>query len=285
MDGDCWSEDLGIISSTFIKRRPSSPEVIALEKTPANPRPVSLDRIPAKDGHLTSVQIKREPFIKVEDAREDLRSISSAPGTLPPAYTRHPPRANRPWNWVNNMPAAVSMSPVTMARPTTEFSECTTDGELDWWSERSSPEPGGSPNSSTIAKASTGIVERLLESFTVWREHGSTHEQAKGNGTQDLQASSSSCSSSNASSQAISTSQKQSGFKVPSRKRQRDDEDDGRPAQRQKSGSTAEQSKARLLACPFAKHDPLRHGKCYKYMIQEISRLKWVYHNSVTINS
>ena len=52
------------------------------------------------------------------------------------------------------------------------------------------------------------------------------------------------------------------------------DEDDRRPAQRRRLNPSSEDTNNRLLACPFAKNNPLQHRKCFKYVLQEIARLK-----------
>jgi hypothetical protein len=45
-----------------------------------------------------------------------------------------------------------------------------------------------------------------------------------------------------------------------------------RPRQRRKLNDQNSQ-----LACPFAKHDPLRHRQCFKYnKLDQVSRLKYV---------
>jgi hypothetical protein len=54
-----------------------------------------------------------------------------------------------------------------------------------------------------------------------------------------------------------------------------DENDDGRrPARRRKLAREPEDFDSRLLACPFAKHHPFRHRKCFKYVLQDIARLK-----------
>lgn len=64
--------------------------------------------------------------------------------------------------------------------------------------------------------------------------------------------------------------------KPTSGKRTRKDDDDQRPRQRRKldppSNSTDQTTH---LACPYAKHDPLRHRRCFKYKMDQISRLKY----------
>ena len=54
-----------------------------------------------------------------------------------------------------------------------------------------------------------------------------------------------------------------------------DNSNDGRPpGKRRKFTNVCEEPDIRLLACPFAKKDPLRHRKCFKYVLQDIARLK-----------
>ncbi|KAF2732735.1 hypothetical protein EJ04DRAFT_304375 [Polyplosphaeria fusca] len=59
----------------------------------------------------------------------------------------------------------------------------------------------------------------------------------------------------------------------PNAKRSRD-ERDWQPRQRRKLHEFRKDERNRLLACPFAKMDPLRHAKCFDYIFEEISRLK-----------
>jgi hypothetical protein len=54
-----------------------------------------------------------------------------------------------------------------------------------------------------------------------------------------------------------------------------DDNDEDRPSRRRATGfsnSTGE----RLLACPFCKNNPRRYRDCYKFILRDVSRLKWV---------
>ncbi|KAF2476866.1 uncharacterized protein BDR25DRAFT_309217 [Lindgomyces ingoldianus] len=50
--------------------------------------------------------------------------------------------------------------------------------------------------------------------------------------------------------------------------------DDRPPGKRRKVTNIYKEPDTRLLACPFAKKDPLRHRKCFKYVLQDIARLK-----------
>jgi len=63
---------------------------------------------------------------------------------------------------------------------------------------------------------------------------------------------------------------------VSSHKRDNDEDfpDDNRPRKFSKQRAFTDPDAGRLLACPFYKRDPLRHRRCNKYMLREISRLK-----------
>lgn len=61
---------------------------------------------------------------------------------------------------------------------------------------------------------------------------------------------------------------------TPSRKRSLVNGVESRPRQRRKVNVTSNALAEQQLACPFAKYDPLKHRRCFKYKIQEISRLK-----------
>jgi hypothetical protein len=59
-----------------------------------------------------------------------------------------------------------------------------------------------------------------------------------------------------------------------SNKRRSSDEDENRASKNARLDSSSDRDDTRLLACPFAKKNPLQHRKCFKYVLQEIARLK-----------
>ena len=61
-----------------------------------------------------------------------------------------------------------------------------------------------------------------------------------------------------------------------SKRTRKEDNDDQRPRQRRKlEPLSVSADQITHLACPFAKHDPLRHRRCFKYKMDQISRLKY----------
>ena len=63
---------------------------------------------------------------------------------------------------------------------------------------------------------------------------------------------------------------------TPSKRTRRAD-DSERPRQRRKlSPPLPSTERNTQFACPFAKHDPLRHRRCFRYKMDQISRLKYM---------
>jgi hypothetical protein len=140
---------------------------------------------------------------------------------------------------------------------------------MDWWSDCSSTAiPVGSIVH--VVDLARVCASMLLEYSCIWREHGTERSSIDG---KKLQQSSLSGSGTNLS--QASSMQTSSGSKLPSSKRPSDDDNDDRPLQRRKHGPSSEPRKCQLLVCPFAKNNPTKHCKCYKRIIQEISRLKY----------
>jgi hypothetical protein len=53
-----------------------------------------------------------------------------------------------------------------------------------------------------------------------------------------------------------------------------EDDDERRSSKRRKIEDAADDPNNRLLACPFAKNNPLVHRRCFRYVLQDIPRLK-----------
>lgn len=154
-------------------------------------------------------------------------------------------------------------------------SESSTDGELDWWSETSSPDPHAYQMLGLMSDMAEAAATSLLNAFTTWCRQ-------RGTGTSETSQSTGSSRFANSNPQdtgAVNSSHDSRGFTGSARKRpadEDDDDDDDKATPRQKLKTSLGRGKTQLLACPFAKNNPMRHSKCYRYMIQEISRLKYV---------
>lgn len=65
------------------------------------------------------------------------------------------------------------------------------------------------------------------------------------------------------------------GAPISQSERRRSEDDQEHPqAQRRGLNPALEEKCTRLLACPFAKNNPLKHQKCFQYTMEEIARLK-----------
>jgi len=147
-----------------------------------------------------------------------------------------------------------------------------------WWSEDSSDDIDlmvPSALNPFVKKAAT----QLFQAFATWRRTPST--QSRGHTSQSNQGVDSCNTSASASTRldtaASMTSNKGDDVtKTPGKRLPGDDkdEDERRPAQRRRLNPSSEDTNNRLLACPFAKNNPLQHRKCFKYVLQEIARLK-----------
>lgn len=173
---------------------------------------------------------------------------------------------------------AAKDTPWTEAEATSSIFECQVGESSDpeWWSEASSPDSAKAASLSELLPFAKEAASLLFEKFltqrfgTSWRTRG---------GTQDSSQSSVASGFSNTTTVSSVSSRSTSGkgtesLSRTSRKRPSDDEDDRRPTQRRRVELISRDFKGQLLACPFAKNKPLKHAKCFKYIIQEIARLK-----------
>ena len=127
-----------------------------------------------------------------------------------------------------------------------------------------------------VKKAAT----QLFQAFATWRRTPST--QSRGHSSQSNQGVDSCNTSASASTRpdaaaSMTSSKGDDVTKTPGKRLPGDDdkdEDERRPAQRRRLNPSSEDTNNRLLACPFAKNNPLQHRKCFKYVLQEIARLK-----------
>lgn len=55
--------------------------------------------------------------------------------------------------------------------------------------------------------------------------------------------------------------------------------DEGPKLSRRRGNNTPGQDEEKLLACPFCKNNPRKYRDCYKHILRNISRLKYVRHN------
>jgi hypothetical protein len=272
---DCFEDDSGVSIASFsiVRRRYSSPEFSSFDNEPSGPPswdiPGPINARISEDSHVPSPRVKTKPTVESEEPPILTEVVPKAPEMRLPAYLDLRPKAVWLSSWVRDVPTTGQMLP---ASPT-EAVESGSDEEMDWWSEGSSPGMHVTAMEQAATLAKTAAV-KLLESFSVWKEHGNFRSKPNWKEAQKSKASAPGISNPFDPSCANST-QSDPGFKVPSRKRPSDDEDDGRPSQRRKTAPLGEQSRGKLLACPFAKNNPMMHSKCYKYMILEISRLKY----------
>lgn len=114
-------------------------------------------------------------------------------------------------------------------------------------------------------------VDILYKYFLHWKSQAGSRARTDGQGSQR------NCEG-GASSQAPTTPSSnpltQTVFCKGSGKRRVDDGDRDPPLKKRKLDRCSEEQNLRLLACPFAKKNPLQHRKCFKYVLQEIARLK-----------
>lgn len=148
----------------------------------------------------------------------------------------------------------------------------------DWdrWSEGSSPDSVSSVVPPALSPLVRNAAIALFATFLRYRGSGSYHtrgNQRDNGSTNEPSHSQSSNTSTNIFNPQLSNQASSTSNALP-RKRPSDDEDDHRPPQRRRLDASPEHIKCRFLACPFAKKSPLRHRKCFKYVIQEIARLK-----------
>ena len=174
------------------------------------------------------------------------------------------------------LPVRTEFISLKTSQPTNEW-QYTEFSDSEWWSEASSPDETASLSLSVLLPFAKDVATRLFNSFLIrGRDSGG---RKKGHSRDSSQ--SSVASGSSATTTASTNSSLQSGSKGTarvsgiSRKRPLDDEDeDQQPTQRRRMEFISQDDRVQVIACPFAKNNPLKHAKCFKYMIQEIARLK-----------
>jgi hypothetical protein len=146
--------------------------------------------------------------------------------------------------------------------------------DSEQWTEGSISETE-SPRQVSIDSASVSkVADFLFIHFQIWKEFQGFHCRGQTSNdtsinrnsvTYDGTNNSASYSGAVTSSQQTTTTQK----RIPD-----DDDDEHRSSKRRKFEDAADDSDNRLLACPFAKNSPLAHRRCFRYVLQDIGRLK-----------
>ena len=148
-----------------------------------------------------------------------------------------------------------------------------------WWSEDSSDDIDLMVPSALVPFVKKGATQ-LFQAFETWRQTPNTqsrsHTSQSNQGIDSCNTSASASTSPNTAA-SITPSKGDGVTKTPGKRPPGDDDEDKderRPAQRRRLNPSSEDINNRLLACPFAKNNPVQHRKCFKYVLQEIARLK-----------
>ncbi|KAF2738685.1 hypothetical protein EJ04DRAFT_509259 [Polyplosphaeria fusca] len=154
--------------------------------------------------------------------------------------------------------------------------------DSDLWTDDSMSSPGSSQSLDGLATSISIVASFLYDQFQAYRCSKILQcMQDQTDTDQEVNSSNVSTNagySSNVTGESAGSFANQNGLQQQSRKRPPGDDDnnnnDRPPGKRRKVTSICEEPDTRLLACPFAKKDPLRHRKCFKYVLQDIARLK-----------
>ncbi|KAF2464182.1 uncharacterized protein BDR25DRAFT_98854 [Lindgomyces ingoldianus] len=137
------------------------------------------------------------------------------------------------------------------------------------WGELSSSEDEGAVLLPQFQQFLQSAVNDLYTHFQEWKKNAG--HQTRGE-RQDNHQSGTRSSFTNTT--ASSTQPKGGRSNKSPGKRRSGDEDEDRASKLPRLDPSREDQDTRLLACPFAKKNPLQHRKCFKYVLQEIARLK-----------
>jgi hypothetical protein len=154
--------------------------------------------------------------------------------------------------------------------------------ESDWQTEDSMSETDFSQSLTGLVPSVSLAAIALYNQFQMWQRKrvlSPLRDQAvTGQNDTDCNRSTAGGATSNSTTEATNIpSSHRSSQRIPLKRLPNDDDDnddDRRPARRRKLAREPEDFDSRLLACPFAKHHPFRHRKCFKYVLQDIARLK-----------
>jgi hypothetical protein len=145
-------------------------------------------------------------------------------------------------------------------------SEQWTEGSF---SETESPRQG-STDSASVSKA----ADFLFKEFQIWNESQDFHrrDQKSNDRSSGLNNVAYNGTNNSASYSEPVTCPQQA---TTTQKRTSDEDDDEhKSSKRRKISDAADDSDNRLLACPFANNNPLVHRRCFRYVLQDVGRLK-----------
>jgi len=202
-----------------------------------------------------------KPSRNEEDHRIDKEGMLKSCTESPKVCVAEHPRMGTPWS------AAKSSVDTD--------SQAAENSDSDWWGDTCSCSSSSAPASNAkFLQCAEDAAKVLFNEFS--REKNSTIQTAGESHSSSRSSAASDPSrvgTSSSASSIQSTRKPSEGLSNNPRRRSPDDDDDHnrRPRQRRRVDLI---SNAELLACPFAKNQPMRHSKCFRYMIQEIARLK-----------
>jgi hypothetical protein len=147
------------------------------------------------------------------------------------------------------------------------------DDSTSIWTVFSDTESEASPATILLLPLRTTLAETAVDWFFTYRATGhqrGTPSDSKADGwpSNHLASSSSSNSSLHPQTGKRSRSRGSGG-----------DKDEDRPVRRRVASVLSDEDE-RLLACPFSKNNPRRHRVCHKYILRDVSRLKYVTYES-----
>ena len=205
------------------------------------------------------------------EAEPSHEALAPPDGPLPESTGMHPPGID-----MDRHCQAVHDESIAVA-PEDTYASDDSDSDISeslWWSDYSEPDPVLNPEHHILLKCLRPIVDDLVSGFLC------SFVQAQNGSASSSSASTGAASSGPPSTAPSTTTADPISKPVASKKRSAgreddEDDDDRMPRARKKVGSRVAATPRPLLACPFAKRDPVKWAKCFGYdTFDKISRVK-----------